>query len=186
MDAELGKSVIRCAVARAYRDQSSTVHVNITTTRGNRSVLSREKFAAGALILVPLTPNVVLSAKAPASGVLVEYDSAADSSQHFWLTPKVDMAWAADDANPGFKVPFWSAKSAQDSELANMEPSAVFVSIGSHLGQSTESVFVKVPVLVNFKPLEKGDELCVKPACAKGSKRQGDAASASSKKQKLV
>ena len=192
---ELAKSKLRVALHWAYSWDVSKrydwLQITFSSKGAPLKVTCDHKVNKGGLVMVPLTTSIGVGARPPAQAVEVEdFHGIRDGSGNiirFWLNPKFDMP--VDKAQPGFLAPYWVAKAAPDSSLANLAPSALRVRANvsgqalAGLGAASTYTDVLIPVLVNDAPLKVGDELMQPP---QGYKRPGtDAAASSSKAAKI-
>ncbi len=171
---EFTKGKIRQALLHAWVVLCPAVHVTVHyTSKGGKQTVSHvtcdgDHKHKGDLVLVPVTPLVQHSAKVPTSGVdlklTVPDPQKPGKSVYFYLNPKVEFPEAVRSGGP-FMAPFWTIAAAPDSTLANMQPDVLKVQLNSVLTIGKQkfdgaSASVDIPVLVNSKPIKKGDKLC--------------------------
>ena len=171
---EFTKSKIRQALWHAWVVLCPAIHVTVHyTSKGGKQSVSHvtcdyDYKHMGDLVLVPMTPLVQHSAKEPTSGVdlklTVPDPQSSGKSVYFYLNPKVGLPETVRSGGV-FMAPFWTITAASDSTLVNMQPDVLKVQLNSVLTIGKQkldgaSASVDIPVLVNSKPIKKGDKLC--------------------------
>ena len=173
------KAVLRLALKKCY-GQHSKLLVDVQVQTKPKLLLRAVKaIAAGHLTLVPLTTSISHTSKTVSNSQMdlgVIKDGPAGPI-HAIATNTFNIG---DKKGEAFIVPFWTVKRVADSAAENMkyETKDVDVRISMHGSTSVEKHVVKIPVLVNSKPLAVGDELVLHestthsfaPEKSKGSK----------------
>ena len=160
---EMYRSRVRLALHKVYSHYSKMLAGVEVMTKPKVLVRTTRPFAAGDLILAPISTNVVhTSQKVPPSAVDmgINFTDAKVTTYKFYIPSNVDLH--GKNGKSKFIVPFFLVKKAADTAVVNMKLSHVECNIAVNVPhKQIESDVVNVPVLTNSVDLDAGAELKV-------------------------
>ncbi len=164
----------REALHAAFVQLVGKADVTVHFVPGNKAsvdhVCTEKEYDKGALVLVPLSPNIgITSGKVPAGAVVVPCAKLTPHGHTVYISQKTDVAKRAqsssEESKGKFVARFWCISVSPDSAAINTSPSTLSVKLSASVehkqadeGNATEIV-ITVPTLVNKKALAQGDQL---------------------------
>eukprot|EP00959_Pyramimonas_sp_CCMP1952_P450211 9426913-Pyramimonas_sp.AAC.1 len=169
---EMGKSMVRVALAAACRQREGSVDLAVHCEKapGGKPVVvkivTNAPYSKNKLVLVPMAAQIVVSDKQPLGSLKVEYDicSTAGKPSSLWLCSRQEFP---SNSNGGseFFPPFWAIRQAEDSTGANLALKTLAIRVsaadvgGPFKVAGTVATDIPIPVLVNTVDLPTGSEL---------------------------